>query len=68
MFDPAGIPFRHFRVNACGDKLLGKETMSLIDFFGDLSAHIGKVEKVILVHCKKAAVFQSTDRYAYTWF
>ena len=60
MFNPAGIGLRSFGVNACGDKLLGKKTMALIDFFGNLAAHIGQMEKVIFIHCKKAAVSQGS--------
>ena len=41
VFDPAGVGLRSFGGNACGDKLLGKEAMALIDFFGNLAAHIG---------------------------
>ena len=36
VFNPAGIGLRSFGVNACGDKLLGKKAMALIDFFGNL--------------------------------
>ena len=54
MFNPAGIGLRNPGVNACGDKLLGKEAMALIDFFGHLAAYIGQMEKVIFVHCKKS--------------
>ena len=49
-----------FGVNACGDKLLSKEAVTLIDFFSHLAAHIGQMEKVIFVHHKKAAVPQGS--------
>lgn len=47
-------------VNACGDKLLGKEAVSLVDFFGNLAAYIGQMEKMIFVHSEKAAVPQGS--------
>ena len=52
--------------NACCDKLLSKEAMALIDFFGNLAAYIGQMEKVILVHCEKATVLQGSHRMAHT--
>ena len=58
VFNTAGIGLRSFGVNACGDKLLGKKAMALIDFFGNLAAYIGQMEKVIFVHCEKAAIPQ----------
>src|SRR5699024_3524185 len=67
VFNPAGIGLRSPGVNACGDKLLGKEAMALIDFFGNLAAYIGQMEKVIFVHCKKAAVPQGSHRMAHAW-
>ena len=60
VFNTTGIGLRSFGVNACGDKLLGKEAVTLVDFFGYLAAHIGQMEKVILVHCEKAAVPQGS--------
>ena len=33
VFNTAGIGLRSFGVNACGDKLLGKEAVTLVDFF-----------------------------------
>ena len=33
VFNPAGVGLRSLGVNACGDKLLGKEAVSLEDFF-----------------------------------
>ena len=48
MFNPAGIGLRCPGVNACGDKLLGKEAVALIDFFSHLAAYISQMEKVIL--------------------
>ena len=42
------------------EKLLGKEAVTLVDFFGYLAAHIGQMEKVIFVHHKKAAVPQGS--------
>ena len=47
MFNPAGVGLRCPGVNACGDKLLSKEAMALVDFFGNLAANIGQMEKVI---------------------
>ena len=60
VFNTAVIGLRSFGVNACGDKLLGKEAVTLVDFFGYLAAHIGQMEKVIFVHHKKAAVPQGS--------
>ena len=60
VFNPAGVSLRSPGVNACGDKLLGKEAVSLVDFFGNLAAYIGQMEKVIFVHHKKAAVPQGS--------
>ena len=60
VFNTAGIGLRSFGVNVCGDKLLGKEAVTLVDFFGYLAAHIGQMEKVIFVHHKKAAVPQGS--------
>ena len=37
VFNTAGIGLRSFGVNACGDKLLGKEAVTLVDFFGYLA-------------------------------
>ena len=60
VFNTAVIGLRSFGVNACGDKLLGKEAVTLVDFFGYLAAHIGQMEKVIFVHHNKAAVPQGS--------
>jgi len=60
VFNPAGVSLRSPGVNACGDKLLGKEAVSLEDFFGNLAAYIGQMEKVIFVHCEKAAIPQGS--------
>src|SRR5699024_7330289 len=53
VFNPASIGLSSPRVNACGDKLLGKKAVTLVDFFGNLAAHIGQMKKVIFVHCEK---------------
>ena len=66
VFNPAGVGLRSFGVNACGNKLLGKEAVTLVDFFGYLAAHIGQMEKVIFVHHKKAAVPQGSHCMAHT--
>ena len=58
VFKPAGVGLHSLGVNACGDKLLGKEAVAFIDFFSHLAAHIGQLEKVILVHREKTAVPQ----------
>ena len=55
-------------VNSCGDKLLGKEAVSLEDFFGNLAAYIGQMEKVIFVHSEKAAVPQGSHCMAHAGF
>ena len=60
VFNPAGVSLRSPGVNACGDKLLGNEAVSLVDFFGNLAAYIGQMEKVIFVHSEKAAVSQGS--------
>ena len=45
VFNTTGIGLRSFGVNACGDKLLGKEAVTLVDFFGYLATHIGRWRK-----------------------
>ena len=60
VFKPAGVGLHSLGVNACGDKLLGKEAVAFIDFFSHLAAHIGQLEKVILVHREKTAVPQGS--------
>ena len=65
VFNTAGIGLRSFGVNACGDKLLGKEAVTLVDFFGNFPANIGQMEKMIFVHCEKAAVPQGSHRMAH---
>ena len=67
VFNPAGVGLRSFGVNTCGNKLFSKEAVTLIDFFGNLAAHIGQMEKAIFVHCKKAAVPQGSHRMAHAW-
>ena len=47
-FNTTGIGLRSFGVNACGDKRLGKEAVTLVDFFGYLAAHIGQMENCLL--------------------
>ena len=68
VFNTAGIGLRSFGVNACGDKLLGKEAVTLVDFFGYLAAHIGQMEKVIFVHSEKAAVPQGSHCMSHAGF
>ena len=68
VFNPAGVSLRSPGVNACGDKLLGKEAVSLEDFFGNLAAYIGQMEKVIFVHSEKAAVPQGSHCMAHAGF
>ena len=68
VFNPAGVSLRNPGVNACGDKLLGKEAVSLIDFFGNLAAYIGQMEKMIFVHSEKAAVPQGSHCIAHAGF
>ena len=65
VFNPTGIGLRSFGVNACGDKLLGKEAVTLVDFFGNFPANIGQMEKVIFVHHKKTTVPQGSHRMAH---
>ena len=68
VFNTTGVSLRSFWVNACGDKLLGKEAVSLIDFFGNLAAYIGQMEKVVFVHSEKAAVPQGSHCMAHAGF
>ena len=68
VFNTTGVSLRSFGVNACGDKLLGKEAVSLIDFFGNLAAYIGQMEKVVFVHSEKAAVPQGSHCMAHAGF
>ena len=65
MLHPAGISLRSFGINTRTNKLLGKETVTFVDFFGNLAAHIGQMEKVIFVHREKAAVPQGSHRMAH---
>ena len=44
-----------------------KKAMALIDFFGNLAAYISQMEKVIFVHCEKAAVPQGSHCMAHAW-
>ena len=39
--------------------------MALIDFFSNLPAYIGQMEKVILIHCEKTTVPQGSHRMAH---
>ena len=59
VFHPTGVGLRCLGVNACGDKLLCKETVALIDGFGNFPAYISQVEKIIFIHREKAAVIIS---------
>ena len=59
VFNPAGVGLRSFGVNACGDKLLGKEAVTLVDFFGNFPACLGQMQKIIAVYCQKAALLQN---------
>lgn len=56
VFHPAGIVFRSLGINACGDELVAEETVPLINFLSNFAAHIGQMEKVIFIHCEKAAI------------
>ena len=66
MFYPTGIDFCSFRINTCCNKLFRKESMTFINLFGHLPAYIGQMEKVIFIHCEKAAILQSVDPVSYT--
>ena len=61
MFNPAGIGLRSLGVNACCDKLLGKKAMALVDFFGNLAANIGQMEKVIFEYWPRKNVVPGTS-------
>lgn len=66
MLHPAGVRLRNFRVNACGDKLLSKEAMALVDFFGNCPAYIGQVQEIVAAHREKATVPQGCYCMAHT--
>ena len=68
VFNPAGVGLRSFRVNTRCDKLLSEKAMALVDFFGNLAAYIGQMEKVIFVHSEKAAVPQGSHCIAHARF
>ena len=57
VFNSTSIGLRSLWINTRSDEMLGKEAVSLVDFFGNLAAHLGQMEIVILVHCEKTAVF-----------
>ena len=55
-------------IDACRKQFFPKEAMTFINLFGNLAAYIGQMEKVIFIHCEKAAVFQGVDRHTNTRF
>lgn len=67
VFHPAGISLRRLGVNACGDEPVAEEAVPLVNFLGNFTAYIGQMEKVIFVHCEKAAVPQSRHGMAHAW-
>lgn len=50
VFNPASISLCNFRVNASCDKLLCKELMPLINFFGNIPACFGQMQNVITIY------------------
>ena len=53
MFYPASVLLGGFLIYARGDKLLGKESVALIDFFGNFPAYVSQIEKTICIHIRK---------------
>src|SRR5699024_9366383 len=64
VLDPAGVPFSCCRVHASGNQPVGKETMLFIDLLRHFSPYIGEMQKIALVHRKKASVPQGRHRIA----
>lgn len=60
VLNPAGVPFRRFRVYADFNQSVGKEAVLFVDLLRYFPAHIGRMEKVIFVHREKAAVPQGS--------
>ena len=57
VFHPTGISLSCFLIHAGLYEHFREKALLLISALGHLAAHIGQVEKVILVHCEKTAVF-----------
>ena len=68
MFNPAGVLFRCFLIDASSDKLLHKKHMAFIDFFGNLPTYDGQMKEPIIIHGQKTSIFQNTYRMADTRF
>ena len=62
MLNPASIPFRRFGVYAGFNQPVGKEAMLFVGGLGNLTAKVGQVQEVILVHEQKAALSQRSHR------
>ena len=65
VFNQAGFVFGDFRVYARSDQLHRKKLVPLVNFLSNFATHIGQMEKVIFIHCEKAAVSQGSHRLAH---
>ena len=65
VFNQAGFVFGDFRVYARSDQLHRKKLVPLVNFLSNFATHIGQMEKVIFIHCEKAAVSQGSHRMAH---
>lgn len=68
MFNLARFGLRCLTVNACGDRLSGKETMFPVNFYRYFSTYISQGEKVIFVHREELTCLQSCYCMAHTVF
>ena len=50
MFNPAGVLFRCFLIDASSDKLLREKSVTLIYFLSNLMAYGGQMEESIFIH------------------
>ncbi len=55
-----GVLFRRYRVYAGLDQPVSKEEVLFEDLLRHFPANIGQMEKMIFVHCEKAAVPQGS--------
>lgn len=50
VFNPAGVLFRCFLIDASSDKLLREKSVTLIYFLSNLMAYGGQMEESIFIH------------------
>ena len=64
VLNPAGVPFRRFRVYAGLDQPVGKEAVLFVDLLRHFPAHIGQMQEIVAVHRQETPVPQ--DAYCMT--